>query len=218
MSNLVIAEWQYYSHYPSLDWVFPDGCRDLVMRIKNNGKPSWYLTSLDDSARTAPFAKNELVAGFRFRPGVSIDESRLITSIQGHHYEEIDLASRIEVSTKLCPNIQEALQLLSAEFATVRNTAATLGVSSRTLQRKVLAATGKSPSFWLNLARARQAVDAIQTDRPLADIAAERGYSDQSHLARECKRWFGFTPSQIRNDTDLSSSILVSGYSSCGCL
>lgn len=213
MSDFVIAEWHYHALYPSVDRVFPDGCRDLIMRLKNNAAPFWYVTSLDESPRTAAFAQNERVVGYRLRPGVTIDESRMIASIQGRHYEEIDLPTHIEESAHLSLDVQDALQLLATDFATVSNTAATLGVSTRTLQRKVHAATGKRPSFWLKLARAKQAVKALKTDAPLADIAAEFGFSDQPHLTRECRRWFGSTPTQIRKNTDLSSTILASGYS-----
>jgi AraC family transcriptional regulator len=35
-------------------------------------------------------------------------------------------------------------------------------------------------------------------DRPVSAIAAEAGFSDQSHFTRECARRYGFTPAAHR--------------------
>jgi AraC-like DNA-binding protein len=44
--------------------------------------------------------------------------------------------------------------------------------------------------------RARQRL--AETDLPLAEIATEAGFADQSHLTRMFKRFVGLTPGQYR--------------------
>jgi len=70
------------------------------------------------------------------------------------------------------------------------------GLSARQLRRRFRVATGLCPKELAFLRRVRSAVlDAI--DDPAMrwiDIAAERGYADQSHLIREFRRTLGVTP------------------------
>jgi AraC family transcriptional regulator len=49
----------------------------------------------------------------------------------------------------------------------------------------------------LRLERARREI--LQTSRPIARIAADCGFSDQSHLSRTFKREFGITPQRFRD-------------------
>jgi AraC-like DNA-binding protein len=42
--------------------------------------------------------------------------------------------------------------------------------------------------------RLQQARRMIETGEPLAEIAAETGFADQSHLNRHFKKAFGMTP------------------------
>lgn len=48
---------------------------------------------------------------------------------------------------------------------------------------------------WCRLARA---AEGIARGRPLAEVAADAGYSDAGHLARSVRRAFGVTPSMLR--------------------
>ncbi len=58
-----------------------------------------------------------------------------------------------------------------------------------------------SPGEYLRRLRVEWAADEIRaTDRPLADIAGDAGFSDQSHLSRWFKRELGRTPGEWRRD------------------
>ena len=52
----------------------------------------------------------------------------------------------------------------------------------------------------LRVARARRLIAG--TDRPLAEIALECGFYDQSHLNRVMKRYVGMTPGEYRSDAE----------------
>lgn len=214
MSEIVIAIWQHQHRATSSAWVYPDGCRDLIMRQKSDAEPIWYLTSLDESARLVEGLPNEHVRGFRLSPGATLNESGLLSFVQGQHPLEIDISTAISEYSSLDSDTEEALSYLSDGFNTVESAAKAIGVSVRTLQRKLASTTGKPPTFWQSLARARKSAMDFASDKPFAEIASENGYSDQAHLTRETRRWFCHTPRQIRNDPQQLSLILERGFCS----
>jgi AraC family transcriptional regulator len=56
-----------------------------------------------------------------------------------------------------------------------------------------------SPGEYLRRRRAERAAELIlQTRLPLADVAQRSGFSDQSHLTRAMRRYFGATPARLR--------------------
>lgn len=73
-----------------------------------------------------------------------------------------------------------------------------LGISTRTLRRRFRDHTGfglKSYARWLRLSRAAIASDSL--GRPnWAEIAADAGYFDQSHMISDYKALIGLTPPQ----------------------
>jgi AraC-like DNA-binding protein len=87
------------------------------------------------------------------------------------------------------------------DLATVAASARAAGLSERQLRRRFERAVGYGPA---TLARVRRfqrflhrahAPDAAGA--PLARLAAEAGYADQAHLARECRRLAGLPPSAL---------------------
>ena len=79
--------------------------------------------------------------------------------------------------------------------------AAHLGMTTRQLHRRALASFGYGTSTLARLLRFQRFLaitDASATGRPaLARLAAEAGYSDQAHLARDCRRICGTTPTDF---------------------
>lgn len=59
--------------------------------------------------------------------------------------------------------------------------------------------TGLTPHAWLMQLRARKAKALLDRGLPIADVAAQTGFADQSHLSRSFKRFLGYTPGQYRN-------------------
>lgn len=72
-------------------------------------------------------------------------------------------------------------------------------VSERTLQRRVVAATGLTRGAIRQIGRARQAAVLIQQGLPAHDVAYRLGYFDQPHLARSLTRYIGRTTTQLRH-------------------
>jgi transcriptional regulator GlxA family with amidase domain len=84
-------------------------------------------------------------------------------------------------------------------------------VSPRTVERKVLGATGLPPSLLRRVLRFRRAFRMLG-DAPRgtwARVAAGAGYFDQAHLIRDFRRFAGSAPAEFfRAEPDLAVSIM----------
>jgi AraC-like DNA-binding protein len=79
--------------------------------------------------------------------------------------------------------------------------AAEAGLSPRQLRRRCQAAFGYSPSVLarvLRLQRFLRLASGPDCRGPLSGLAAAAGYSDQAHLARDCRQLTGFSASRLR--------------------
>jgi hypothetical protein len=70
-------------------------------------------------------------------------------------------------------------------------------LSVRSVQRRVLRATGLTLAGIRQIDRAQKAVALLDQGVPIADTVGLTGYADQAHLTRSLKRFVGQTPSQI---------------------
>lgn len=76
---------------------------------------------------------------------------------------------------------------------------ACFGVSRRRIQQAFFAVLGLSPKQVRTLLRYERAFALLSASRlSLAAIAHETGFSDQSHMTRELKRFSGLTPQMAR--------------------
>jgi AraC-like DNA-binding protein len=87
----------------------------------------------------------------------------------------------------------------SSGILPVRDIARWLGCSERHLRRTLVAAVGLSPKQYARIVRFRHAMHLVmRTRQPLAGIAADLGYTDQSHMTREFTVVAGRTPLVLR--------------------
>jgi len=76
--------------------------------------------------------------------------------------------------------------------------AAIAGVSRFQLLRRFEEVHGAPPHAWLLAQRAERARAAIRAGTPLAQVAADCGFADQSHMTRVFARRYGVTPGAWR--------------------
>lgn len=100
-----------------------------------------------------------------------------------------------ELANRLVVAIEE-----DEEILTVEDAAATIGVSPRTAQRLTRRFVGLTPLALIHRRRLQHAAHLLSTEpgTAVADIAAELGYADQSHLVRDFRKVLGFTPGGYR--------------------
>jgi AraC-like DNA-binding protein len=82
---------------------------------------------------------------------------------------------------------------------TNRKLAALAGLSVRAFERRFLQSFHVTPQQYIRKLRVRMACRALVfTEKPLADLAIESGFADQSHLGHEFRRHTGRTPREYR--------------------
>jgi transcriptional regulator GlxA family with amidase domain len=87
------------------------------------------------------------------------------------------------------------------DLAAVAASARAAGLSERQLRRRFERAVGYGPATLARVLRFQRFLHRANAPdsagAPLARLAAEAGYADQAHLARECRRLSGLPPSAL---------------------
>lgn len=200
--------WEYTAETDGEAVVIPDGCRDILFKAPPLTNASVVVTDWDNHTRLVRLTAGQSMCGFRLCPGLAPDAldvaelqankpaiARYISQLAGMHQEPIELVGQ-----------------LSDLHASVDGVAKVAGVSVRTLQREFKRRKLPRPDYWRLLARARRAVSAMQADNvPLIEHALACGYSDQAHMTRDFRRWFGVTPVAMRQSPALMTEVLQPG-------
>jgi AraC-like DNA-binding protein len=94
--------------------------------------------------------------------------------------------------------VLRALDALDALDASVRQCAATVGLSQSRLTHLMVEELGAPPRRWRTWLRLRRAVSAtLSSGANLTRAAHEAGFTDSAHLTRACKQLTGVLPSQM---------------------
>lgn len=95
--------------------------------------------------------------------------------------------------------VQQVRQLIDEHFCegiSLQQLADHVAFNPYYLLRVFCAEVGMPPYAYLESVRIRQAQRLLKAGRPLAEVAAEVGFSSQSHLNQRFKRIIGVTPGQ----------------------
>jgi AraC-like DNA-binding protein len=212
MSTCITSIWSGKSTTASNTIILPDGCRDLIIKIKDGHAPDWYISPLFNQAKIIQIEANTSTLGFRLKPGICIAEGELIASITDNKLDIKTLENTLNEFSHLNNAVAEALECLASDVISVQQASLMLGVSTRTLQRLVLKETARSPSYWFQLARVRKAARSLSQTIPLVEVADHYGFSDQSHMCREFKRWFHTSPTEIIKNSEITTQLTATGY------
>lgn len=100
------------------------------------------------------------------------------------------------------PARKRVIDLIEARFASalsLQELADAAGLGIRHFARAFREATGRSPHQYLLLRRIDEAQRLIRRGLPLAEVAAQCGFCDQSQLTRTFVRHVGVTPGRFRS-------------------
>jgi AraC-like DNA-binding protein len=122
------------------------------------------------------------------------------------NHRQVEAAASPQLQARAAPNPTESV-LEALEYALtqgqganpllIARTARRLGMSARTLQRR-LRASGTSFSDLLRRKREFSAVDMLCQGHSIAEIAKTLGFSEHSAFTRAFKRWTGTSPARFR--------------------
>lgn len=227
MPSAVLERWQHSSAQAGRSTVMPDGCVDLLLQVDGQGAVQWSMSPLAGHAYVVQSRAGTHWLGYRLQPGSVLQAQALLAQataigrqagLGGAPQDTLAMLAHIEPAVREAIDrhtledlrIRHALAALAAEPSVAR-AARALGVAERSLERLV-GRTGAPPRYWRALARVRRAARALSTPLPLAAVAADHGFADQAHFSRECLRWLGHTPTQLRRTPALLALVQASGY------
>jgi len=85
------------------------------------------------------------------------------------------------------------------EQITPSDLARAAGMSTSMLERRMQRLIGLAPSRFIVRVRVEEAIHrVVQSDRTLADISVECGFTDQAAMSRQIKQFLGVSPSALR--------------------
>jgi AraC-like DNA-binding protein len=206
--------------------VLPDGAVDVVLAVGVSTCQA-AIFGTTTSRTDLPLDIGSHYLGIRFKPGQSrhfldVPASELKNSIQpadGLLFPDIlgvaesiradSLFTRLDVvllgHLKRRPprhsRVDDAIRHIESMRGTLRvsQLADMYGMSRRQFERNFLDIVGLPAKFFSEVVRFQQAsILLARSTLPLAQIAAELGYSDQSHLTHEFSRFYGGPPSRAR--------------------
>ena len=211
-SKSALVEWLFESHVCSETRVLPDGCKDFILKENSAADAAWFISDLNDSSYVVKSTAGERMRGIRLRPGVVLNHTQLRSWLKVNSPASLFGSDQLDEFCIQPDNVADALECLASGQLAVTCVANELGVSQRSLQRLIKKNTGRTPLFWLSLARIRRAGRYLASSNSLGDTAIEAGFSDQAHMSREMKKWFGQTPNQIRADEQMVSLLFEASY------
>jgi AraC-like DNA-binding protein len=199
-------------------WILPDGCMDLIW----DGS-SLFTAGPDTGPHLATAAAGTPYTALRFAPGIgpavfglpadalrdqrvpleqlwtSDAVDRVVDELQanadGGPVLEAVVADRLRRADP-DPVAHEVARLVDRGHS-VAEVAAAVGLSDRQLHRRSLAAFGYGPKVLARILRLQRALDLARSGRTFSTTAAEAGYADQAHLAREVRALAGAPLSQL---------------------
>lgn len=208
--------------------VVPDGCVDLVMRCSGKQTAVTQTYGSSTQYNELKIAPSHRYIGLRFQPGQAAhftdvpvfqltntfsDEYSAFTASLGvvmeqethsQVFEQLNLACWHWLSH--CPPKQDYMdeiisKLIQQPFIRLSEFCKTYGVSERKLQRHFQHRIGLSPKMFLRIQRAHNLHTCLNdsSHTPLSEMAYAAGYSDQSHMQREIKLFFGQTPKALKD-------------------
>jgi AraC-like DNA-binding protein len=170
--------------------VVPDGCMDLIRDD--------IVGSLTD-ALTAAFTAGDVAQGIRFHPGgfpalFGVPASELA----GLRVSIADVVPGFRSLRRLAENAAppDPLARLVYGARELRAVVRDSGYSERQLRRRVIAATGHGPKRLMRIARMHEVLRAGRGES-WARTAADHGYCDEAHMARDIRELAGATPQAL---------------------
>lgn len=105
-------------------------------------------------------------------------------------------ARPVPIDLKAVATVREYLDAHAREQTTSRTLEKVAGIDRFDIARHFRRAYGTSPDRYRTMRRLDLARAAMHDGVPLARVAAEAGFADQSHLTRQFKRAYGLTPAR----------------------
>jgi len=199
--------------------VLPDGVIDLMWYQER-----MVVAGADTSVMIARTRPGDVVWGYPLAPGAArelfglsmheltdhrVDLSDLVRPVGlPHPDDETDVPTALERTVAALwaradpsrARLRRAalLDRGARQGRSVQEMADLLGLSERSVHRLSVSTFGYGMKSLARIHRFRRALDLAREGMAWSEVAAVAGYADQPHLARECARLAGRTPTELR--------------------
>jgi AraC-like DNA-binding protein len=112
------------------------------------------------------------------------------------HADDIALMGQVKISRRSVKQIQEYIEAHYADDLSLPQLAALVHLTPCYMLRLFTKVMGMPPHAYLTQVRLKQAKRLLARGQPIADVAYQTGFTDQSHLTKRFKQMYGITPGQ----------------------
>ena len=224
VSHAVVAFWERHVRQTGTLVVLPDGCVDLIWSSAGHlfvagpdRRPARHELGEGDllggvrlqpgvagrvlGADMSELADERVDLGSLWGKEAELLSERLAAArraVERHHLLAAVAARRLERAGGRDAQVSAVVRQL-LRFDRVETAAEEVGLSSRQLRRRFAGEVGYGPKMLQRILRFRRFVDGGTRAGPvsIARRAAELGYADESHLARDCRLLAGQTPASL---------------------
>jgi AraC-like DNA-binding protein len=220
LAGSVKTIWTLRNDGPADSWhehdATPDGCVELIRRSSGRSiwareQPALFVGGLIETAIRLRMSGDARFIGVRLWPWawnrlggaparsfiddwVALDENGPLATLVD---TDAELPERLAAFLPAAPAL--AMSILASR--TVSDLSCRSGLSHRALQRWFVREVGMPPQRYLRLLRFQDALEQMQsTGGGLASFAADQGYADQPHMAREFKKLIGQPATRARRN------------------
>jgi AraC-like DNA-binding protein len=175
----------------------PDGCVEIIRRLAgrsrwNGDQPTSFAVGLIERPEPFEISGDSRFEALRLWPwALALVSDLPLDALRGRWlsfeapaFAEIEARLSQAVAVNACGHAIVAAQSVAAMSVTT-------GMSPRTLQRWFATHVGLPPRRYLRLLRFQRAFETAPGQPSLAGHAAERGFADQAHMAREFRALAG---------------------------
>lgn len=187
--------WSYRMLYPEAD-LLEQAAREAFGR-RQPGVPYFPEAVVEDQYLTQLI--RSLHATLERSDSALERQSRFLTTLIQlirRHAEDRPSLSPATAAPRAVAQAQAYLESYYPHNVSLQQLVEITGLSPFHLTRVFRQALGLPPHAFLNQVRIREAKKLLLAGRPIAEVAVETGFADQSHLTRRFKRIVGVTPGQ----------------------
>jgi AraC family transcriptional regulator len=199
------------------DRVGSAGCACLFLTLR--APESLDLGAASAALRAPGFLDDARAAGLglQLRRELWLDDRYQVLALEGLAFELIAEIGRYRAPdapprVRRLARVRECLHERFLDPPTIAELAAAAEMRPAYLAREFSRVYGSTIAGYTRQLRIQWAAGELAgSDRPIASIACEAGFVDQSHLTRVFRRAFGVTPARYRAEHGLYRSIRIAG-------